>query len=141
MDFKKLIVDSFNEYKGPNLEVLENLYDDNVVFEDPLIKVSGLPALKKYYQHAYSAVENIHFDFKKIHQSDRTFTCEWDMTYNAKPLNFGKPFTVRGASIITFSEESNKVIQHHDYVDIGDMVYERIPAFGKVIRAIKSRLY
>ena len=140
MDFKKLIIESFNEYKGPNIEVLDNLYDKNVVFEDPLTKVSGLDALKEYYQHAYGSVKNIHFDFKVIHPSGHSYTCEWDMTFQAKGLNFGKSFTVRGASVITFSEQSQKVIRHHDYVDIGAMVYEKIPGLGKLIGLVKSRL-
>ena len=140
MDYEKLIVDCFNEYKGPNLEVLDRLYDDSVVFEDPLTKVSGIAELKKYYQHAYSPVSDIRFDFKKIHAAGLTFTCEWDMTFSAKALNFGRPFTVRGASVITFSESSQKVIRHHDYVDIGDMVYERIPLLGKFVSLLKSRL-
>lgn len=140
MDYKKFLVESFNQYYGPNTEVLDRLYDENVVFEDPLTKVSGLAALKRYYQHAYEPVSEIHFDFKEIHESGLTFTCEWDMTMTAKPLNFGKQFTVRGASVITFSEDSQKVIRHHDYVDIGDMVYERIPMLSKLVTLVKTRL-
>jgi hypothetical protein len=142
MDYKKLIVESFNDYNGPNTEVLERLYDKDVVFEDPLTKVEGLDELKKYYQHAYDPVEDIKFDFKEIHEAGLTFTCEWDMTFatKTKALNMGKPFTVRGTSVISFSEESNKVIRHNDYLDIGEMVYEKIPGLGKVIKVIKSRL-
>lgn len=140
MDHNKKIIDCFNEYDGSNEEVLDQLYDKDVVFEDPLTKVSGLPALKKYYQHAYSSVTEIHFDFKKIHEAGLTFTCEWDMTMSVKSLNFGRQYMVRGASVITFSKESNKVIRHHDYVDIGEMVYEKLPLLSRIIKAIKNRL-
>lgn len=141
MDYKQLITDCFNEYTGPNTEVLDRLYDSQVVFEDPLTKVSGLDNLKKYYLHAYGSVSEIRFNFKKIHQSGLVFTCEWDMELKVKPLNFGRRYSVRGVSVITFSEQSNKVIRHHDYLDIGDMVYERIPGVGTVIKAIKRRLH
>ena len=140
VDFKKIIVESFNQYTGENTEVLDKLYDDDVVFEDPLIKVSGLTDLKKYYKHAYSQVKSIEFDFKAIHPSGLTYCCEWDMTFSVTALNFGKPYTVRGASVITFSKKSDKVISHHDYLDIGEMVYEKIPGVGKLVRLMKSRL-
>ena len=66
-DFKKLIVESFNEYTGPNTEVLDNLYDKDIYFEDPLTKVNGIDDLKKYYQHAYEPVKSIDFQFKNIY--------------------------------------------------------------------------
>jgi hypothetical protein len=140
MEYKELIIRCFNEYNGTNPEVLDELYDPKIVFEDPLIKVKGLKNLKKYYKHAYSTVSSIDFDFKNIVVSNNTYTCEWDMTLTAKPLNCGKPYTVRGLSLITFSKESSKIISHNDYLDIGDMVYERLPVFGGLIRKIKSRL-
>jgi len=140
MDFTKKIIDSFNEYDGSNPEVLDDLYDKNVVFEDPLTKIKGISELKKYYTHAYKPVKFINFDFKKIHKAGLVYTCEWHMTLKAPPLNFGKKYTVRGVSIITFSKESEKIISHHDYLDIGDMVYERLPLVGKLVSQVKKRL-
>lgn len=140
MDRKQFLVDCFNEYTGKNNEVLEKLYDKNVVFEDPLTRVEGFDQLVKYYEHAYSSVKQIHFHFKEIHESGSTLTCEWDMDLVIPVLSWGKKYTVRGASVITFSEESEKVIKHHDYLDIGSMVYERIPVFGRLIHQLKSRL-
>ena len=140
MDYKEKIIQSFNKYDGSNPEVLDDLYDENVIFEDPLTRTKGLKALKKYYKHAYDPVKYIDFDFKQIHQAGMVFTCEWHMTLKASPLNFGRKYTVRGVSVITFSEESQKIITHHDYLDIGDMVYERIPFVGTLVTQIKKRL-
>ena len=140
MNYQAKIIDSFNKYDGTNPEVLDDLYDINVVFEDPLTKTEGIDALKKYYKHAYDPVKFIKFDFHKIYQSGLVFTCEWDMTLKANPLNFGKKYTVRGVSIIEFSKETNKIISHHDYVDMGDMVYEQIPFVGRLVKQIKKRL-
>lgn len=140
MDYKKLIIDSFNAYDGSNPEVLDELYDTEVIFQDPLAKTKGIKELKSYYKHAYDPVRFIEFDFKEIHESGHTFTCEWHMTLKAPPLNFSRKFKVRGVSVLTFSEKSNKVIKHHDYLDIGDMVYEKIPLVGSLIKQIKKRL-
>ncbi|MBM3418431.1 MAG: transcriptional regulator [Bacteroidetes bacterium] len=29
---------------------------------------------------------------------------------------------------------------HRDYFDLGEMVYEQIPVFGKIIKTMKSRM-
>lgn len=135
------IQNGFNSYQGPNTEVLDELYDVEVTFTDPLIHLKGLSKLKKYYQRAYAPTEQVHFEFHEIYESGGlTYTCEWTMHLTASSLNKGQAFEVRGVSVITFSPTSDKVIRHHDYLDIGDMVYERLPILGRAIRLIKKRL-
>jgi len=131
---------AFNEYNGHNPEVLDQFYHPDVIFEDPITKVEGLENLKKYYKHAYGNVRSIEFRFKNIVESGHTYTCEWDMVMRAKMLNFGREITVRGLSLLTFDESTSKVIRHHDYLDLGDMVYERIPGVGSVVKLLKSQL-
>ena len=131
---------AFNAYNGKNQEVLDKLYHQDVVFEDPITKVEGLEELKAYYSHAYANVRSIKFDFKNIIEAGNTFTCEWDMHLKAKMLNFGRKITVRGLSLLEFDEESSKVIHHRDYLDLGEMVYEQIPGVASVVKIIKSQL-
>ena len=44
-----------------------------------------------------------------------------------------------GSAICKFRQDG-KVFQHHDYFDMGEFIYERVPVLGGVIRAIKNRL-
>jgi hypothetical protein len=131
---------AFNEYNGKNPEVLDKFYHEDVVFEDPITRVEGIEELKKYYKHAYGNVKSIEFVFKNIIESGENYTCEWDMILRAKMLNFGKEISVRGLSLLTFDAETSKVIKHHDYLDLGDMVYERVPVVSTLIKALKSQL-
>lgn len=138
---RERIQSSFNAYQGPNTEVLDELYDPEVSFTDPLVDIKGLSRLKTYYQRAYAPAERVRFEFHEIYESEGlTYTCEWSMHLTSPSLNKGKSFPVRGVSVITFSPATDKVIKHHDYLDIGDMVYERLPLLGKAIRLIKKRL-
>lgn len=141
MDKVELIKKCFNEFTGKNVEVLEELYDQQVHFQDPLTDVKGMSELISYYKHAYSKVKQIRFDFHEMHQAGDTVTGEWNMTLSVSGLNGGNPYTVHGVSVLTFSKDSGRVIRHRDYVDIGEMVYERVPVVGSAIRAIKSRLH
>ena len=140
MSKTNLIRDCFNEYTGKNMEVLERLYDDEIHFQDPITDIRGMAELKKYYAHAYSRVKQIRFDFHRMYEAGDTVTAEWNMTLAVKGLNGGNAFTVHGVSVLTFSSKSNKVARHRDYLDIGEMVYERLPLFGGLIKALKGRL-
>lgn len=137
---EKRIDEAFNSYNGKNPKVLDEFYDPEIVFEDPITKVSGVKELKDYYKHAYASVKEINFNFLNIVSSSNNYTCEWEMTLRVPSLNFGKAYSVRGVSVLTFSEKTDKVIKHHDYLDLGDMVYERIPLIGKAVKFAKSKL-
>jgi steroid delta-isomerase len=52
-------------------------------------------------------------------------------------LNGGKEYVVPGFSQLKF-EANGLVSEHRDYVDLGDMVYERIPIQGIIISTLKK---
>lgn len=133
------IQSTFNSFSGTNHSLLDSFYATNVVFEDPVTKVQGLPALKKYYAHAYKNVKSIRFDFSRILEQEKNCTAEWVMTINVRGLNGGEPYQVHGVSLLVFNDEG-LVSSHRDYVDLGEMIYERIPVQGFVIKKIKRLL-
>jgi hypothetical protein len=133
------IKQAFNDLNGQNLEILNDFYDETAVFEDPVGKASGLDEIKKYYAHVYKNVQSIKFDFREIRASGSHFYGHWIMTLQAGGLNGGKSFEVSGLSHLQFNER-HKVIYHRDYLDLGSMLYERLPLVGALIRSIKSRL-
>lgn len=139
IDHKKQIVDTFNEFNGTNLNRLNEFYSPSVLFCDPAHQVQGLAELKRYYQRMYKNVESIHFYFKRFVQEGSCLSGEWTMTLKVSQLNAGKAFEVQGASFFEFNAD-NLVVVHRDYFDLGEMLYEKIPALGLVVRAIRKRL-
>ncbi len=130
---------TFNEFDGKNLESLNNFYSKKIVFEDPVTKVKGLENLKKYYSHAYKNVKSISFDFDEIFHEGLNFAATWKMNVSVKGLNYGKKYSVPGISKFKFDED-DLVIEHRDYFDLGDMVYERLPVQGMLITFVKKML-
>ncbi len=59
------------------------------------------------------------------------------MTYQHNKLNKGEVVTVSGSSHLQGKED--KVIFHRDYLDLGAMLYEQIPLFGKLTKWIKVK--
>jgi len=139
MNYSEKIKTVFNAFDGKDLERLNDFYAQDVVFEDPVDKISGLPALKKYYTHAYKNVISIRFDFADIINQDNAYAAPWTMHMKVRGLNGGEEYAVKGLSQMVFNDKG-LVVYHRDYVDLGAMVYERLPLFGAVIRKLKKLL-
>jgi len=139
MNHKQIIKDTFNGFNGLNLDRLDQFYDPKVVFVDPVTQIQGLPNLKKYYTHAYRKVISIRFEFADILQEASDYSAPWTMHLAVKGLNAGNEFKVTGLSHLRFNDKG-LVIYHRDYVDLGEMVYERLPVIGAVIRKLKTLL-
>lgn len=136
---KNRIQKAFNDLNLNTLNSLDDFYDQNIEFSDPIVKIKGIDAAKAYYAHVYKNVISIKFEFKEIHCDQNHYFAKWFMHLQVKGLNSQKPYTVEGISELKFGS-NDKVIYHRDYLDIGAMVYERLPVLGKVIQKIKSML-
>jgi hypothetical protein len=138
-NLKTKIKEAFNAFNPSNMGVLDSFYADNVQFVDPVVKLDGLFKLKKYYSHVYKNVISIQFDFHKIENEGESYFAEWTMNLAVRGLNGGKAYSVEGLSALRFDPQG-KVSYHRDYVDLGAMVYEKLPVLGPAIRLIKKQL-
>lgn len=139
MDYRQKIQSAFNNFTGKNLESLNSFYSSDVLFMDPVVEVKGLERLKGYYSHAYENVKSIRFEFAETIQEGNRIGAAWTMRLSVSRLNGGKEYEVPGYSVFRFNEQG-LVDYHRDYVDLGSMVYERLPIQGQIIRGIKSLL-
>ena len=139
-ELKARIEKVYNELNANTLGVLDNFYDANVEFHDPIGTVNGLKNIKAYYGNMYKNVKSISFQFHDFIIQDQNVVATWTMTYSVDSLNSGAPIKVEGNSFIKFGGAENKAIYHRDYFDVGSMVYEHIPFLGYFVRKIKHKL-
>ena len=59
------------------------------------------------------------------------------MSYSHPRLAGGGQIDVAGISHIRFDDKIN---YHRDYYDLGEMLYEHLPAYGWLTRKLKARL-
>jgi hypothetical protein len=128
----------FNRLNKSNLHLLEQFYDDEVHFIDPLGELRGRSALTAYFAKLYANVQEISFDVQERFREGDVETVLWVMTLRARGLNGNRPLKLDGCSILKF--DGDLCIYHRDYYDMGAFIYERIPVLGWVIQQIKAKL-
>ena len=135
------VVERFKQIYGGltirSLGLLDELYSDDVEFQDPFHRIAGLLALRRYMAALYAQVEACSFRFEDDVRQGNCAVLTWTMQLNHPRLNAGAVVTVPGSTLIRFRD---KVFYHRDYFDAGAMVYEQLPLIGMLIRTIKGRV-
>ncbi len=139
INLEQRITEAFNSFTGKNPEILGKYYAPDIVFKDPVVEIKGLKDLTTYYTHTYQNVISIHFDFLHFSILENECYARWIMTIAVKHLNNNKPYKVEGMCHLKVNQ--NGLVEYHrDYVDMGSMVYEKLPLLGTIIRFIKNKL-
>jgi hypothetical protein len=130
-------VDVYQKLSIDNLDLLGNIYHQNITFEDPMHKVEGFTNLHRYFKRLYENLSSCEFVIEQVIVKDDNAAIYWKMIYQHTKLNKGKNVTVYGNSLL--KSQDDKVIYHRDFLDLGAMLYEQLPVFGKLIKWIKSQ--
>lgn len=137
-EFLRGFAERFAALDKDSLDQLDELYSDDVRFQDPLHEVQGLGAVRRYFAELYANVDALHFEFHGFDQvADGEGYLRWTMHFRHPRLRGGAPISVDGCSHLLWWD---KVYQHRDYFDAGAMLYEHLPLMGGVIAWLKRRL-
>lgn len=130
-------VNIYQQLNKHTLHLLADIYHHDIVFSDPLHKVSGLSQLHGYFADLYSNVTECQFDIKSSHCSGDNAFVYWVMSYRHPKLASHNQINVNGHSHLIFNDD--KIITHQDYFDVGELLYRHIPIIGSVIKLIDKR--
>ena len=122
-----------------NLETLRDIYRDDICFVDPAHMVNGIDDLSRYFNHLYQNVDSISFSFEAPLVVNDNGYVAWKMEFSHPRLAGGKPVQVEGVTYLEMDAQG-MVYYHRDYFDLGAMLYEHIPGFGRIIKIVKKRL-
>lgn len=120
-----------------NLDLLATIYHPQVTFVDPMHQVEGFDELYLYFKSLYENLSFCEFVIDNVIAQDNQAAIYWSMSYQHSRLNHGELVTVLGTSHI--KGDNNKVLYHCDYLDLGAMLYEQLPLFGKLTKWIKAK--
>lgn len=129
--------DLFRQYDASIVERLDDVYAPDVRFRDPAHEIEGLPALREYFARLSEGVEACRFDYGHELRTADSAAIEWTMHLRHPRLGGGRPVEVPGCTYLRFGD---RVVLHHDYFDMGTLLYEHVPLLGSVVSAVKRRL-
>ena len=137
-----------------DLPLLREIYSDDGVLIDPVGRHQGLAQVTAYFTHLLANNDHCEFTIHSIgkidHQNSQEtalhdpkmvaelYAVTWTMKFATPALQRGRLLHVDGMSQLTVIDD--KITHHHDFYDLGQMVYEHIPLLGSLIKKIKGRL-
>lgn len=127
----------YQQLDAGRLQDLAEIYDEDVVFQDPAQRIVGLPALQAYFSSLMQDVRDCRFDILRSEVSATLAVIEWRMFFSHPRLNGSDTITLDGVSLLAGED---KIHQHRDYFDLGAMLYEHVPLLGGAVRHLKRRL-
>lgn len=130
---------TYTELNANNLQLLADIYTEDVRFIDPAHEIRSLVRLTDYFASLYSNISFIQFQFSDHQRVAEQGYVQWQMNFSHPRLKGGRAITVDGASYFRFND-NGKVYFHRDYFDLGAMLYEQLPLLGRIIIAVKKRL-
>ncbi|WP_372985344.1 nuclear transport factor 2 family protein [Marinobacter sp.] len=127
----------FNELDKGNLNKLQGVYSEDIRFQDPFGQVTGLDELTHYFAGAYKNVISCRFEFEPAVANGGSVALPWVMKLRHKRIRGGREISVDGISHLEI--EDGRVSFHRDYFDAGQLLYENLPALGRIVRWIKGQ--
>ncbi|MDN2662221.1 nuclear transport factor 2 family protein [Psychromonas sp. 14N.309.X.WAT.B.A12] len=120
-----------------NLDLLDEIYAQEVTFIDPIHEIKGLSNLHDYFDGLYKNLSSCTFTINDVIVSGQQAAVYWEMNYQHTKLNKGEIVSVQGSSKLIAKD--NKIVYHRDFLDLGAMLYEQLPLIGKLIHWIKVK--
>lgn len=119
------------------IEAYRERFDENIYFEDPFQKVTGLAKVYAIFQHMFKTLHKPRFIVDEIISDKGSAYLRWTFSYQRSHKHPIEKFT--GVSRVQLLE-NGKVLSHVDYWDAGENVYEKVPLLGSLLRLIKKKI-
>lgn len=132
-------IEVYRHLNRDNLQLLSTIYSEDVVFTDPAHEITGIDQLQSYFASLYRNIHSASFGFDHTLRSGDYAYLRWTMEFSHPRLSGGKTISLPGVSSLQFNPD-DKVFRHHDFFDMGTMLYEHLPLLGSIVKTIKKRL-
>lgn len=131
-----LFKDYFKVVHDSDLSRLRDLYDEEIVFKDPVHEIRGLVELEDYFTSMCSDLSDCRFEYLDELIGEDAAYVKWVMHFKHPKLG-NRLISVRGVSHLKIGD---KIEFHEDFYDMGAMLYEQLPLLGNVTRWLRLRL-
>ena len=116
------------------VDQLDTFYHPEARFKDPFNDVRGTPAIKAIFYHMFTTTTHPRFIIlERMEQGNQAFV-SWRFDLLLK----GKSLSIPGCSHLHF-DAAGIVIEHRDYWDPAEELFEKLPIIGTPIRWLRRQ--
>jgi hypothetical protein len=132
----------YGDFSNQDMNTLSTLYDDALVFTDPVHRIDKLDNVKNYFVSMCGNLTECRFEFLGETIDGDSAWFKWVMHYRHPRLKNNTLLSLTGATYIKFADTSlgYRITSHEDFYDMGSMLYENTPVLGSCIRWLKQQL-
>lgn len=129
------IVTWFESLTPASLDDIASIYAPDALFKDPFNELLGIARIGDVYRHMFATLDTPRFVVEqRISEGLQAFLV-WRFEFGLR----GRAMTIRGGTHLLL-DETGRIVNHRDYWDAAEELYERLPVLGTVLRWIKRRL-
>ncbi|MDI9330645.1 MAG: nuclear transport factor 2 family protein [Alphaproteobacteria bacterium] len=132
------LVRFFEQLSSESVSQLPLHYAADVRFKDPFNEVQGLAGVEHIFRHMFVQLEQPRFIVRAHLLQGRQAFLTWDFCFRFRRFDTVSLQTVRGATHLIFNDHG-LVVEHRDYWDAAEELYEKLPMVGGLMRWLKAR--
>lgn len=117
------------------LDQLQALFAPAARFKDPFNDVRGVAAIRAVFAHMYRSLEDPRFVVLDTASEGRVGYLHWEFHFRRS----GRQRVIVGLSRVVFDAD-DRVVEHQDFWDPAEQLYESLPLLGGVLRWLKAKL-
>lgn len=114
---------------------IRSLYAPEARFKDPFNAVVGVEAIERIFAHLFEQVDTPRFRVSGRFVNGDEAMLVWRMDWRG----VGDDGGIDGVSRLRF-DDAGQVVEHRDFWDPAESLYERVPVLGALMRCIRRRL-
>jgi steroid delta-isomerase len=120
-----------------SLDDLKSIYSEKIHFKNPFYELDDVAALYRFFRQLYQQVDDPKLLITESISDEKIIYLNWTFhfTFHEKQ----ERHSIEGVSRMRF-DERGKILEHTDYWDAGENIYETFPLLGTLIRWVKKRI-
>lgn len=116
---------------------LRDHYAPQARFRDPFNDVHGVESIERIFRHMFEQLDGPRFVVLDRAVDAPVAWLTWNLEYRLH--GHARARRIHGASRLLF-DAAGRVVEHRDYWDAAEELYESVPVLGAVLRRIRARL-
>lgn len=130
------LVQFYERISPEQLDGLHACYAPQAYFKDPFNEVQGIENIRQIFSHMFNTVDEPRFVItEKLVQGHKAFLA-WEFHFRMRRWRKGLAQCIYGGTFLRLDAQG-MVIEHRDYWDTAEELYEKLPLLGAVVRKLR----